>query len=56
MDKLVMKFSNQINMQKVVWGLVWTRVRFPPDPPIDITSELANFEISDGWLALVIKL
>ena len=24
--------------------------------PIDITSELANFEISDGWLALVIHL
>lgn len=31
-------------------------VKYAPSPPIDITSELANFEISDGWLALVIKL
>jgi hypothetical protein len=33
-----------------------TRVRLSADPPIDITSELAHFEISDGWLALVINL
>ena len=31
-------------------------VGYDPDPPIDISSELANFEISDSWLALVIKL
>ena len=55
MDKLVMKVSNWINMQKVVWGLVWTRVRFPPDPPIDIVDEYARFEFVDGSLSLVIN-